>query len=204
MFAVRWPRFRFRLRTTLIIFAVAAVPLGWWVNVLREERAAAAQIERAGGDVSFWGQFARERNKVGWRFHTRAIFPRVVRVTFQDNRELGAPIFGGRRITDEDLAPLQKFRWLDRLRILSVVDAEVEITPAGLRKIAELQQLTHLDLTGVRMSDADVPIFYGMTRLDSICLPDYAVSDKAAEKLQEHLPRVLIMSHNVGWTAAPR
>ena len=57
----RW--FRFSLRSLMLLVVVIAVPLGWMVNRVRDQRAVVAELEKLDGQVTYDYQ----------RFETRSV-----------------------------------------------------------------------------------------------------------------------------------
>ena len=182
-------RFRYSLRTLLLVFLVVSLGLGWFTARMRKaarQRAAVSAITSLSGVVSFddepaefEGPPARSpaprwlKDLLGDDFFRTAVrvlaFNNGTMEYVADLPELRRLDFVGSPATD---AGLVHVRWLSRLEELNLADTQ--ITDAGLEHLQSLTRLRRLHLRGTQVTDA------GVKRLQQ-ALPDCQIQRYAAK-----------------------
>ena len=102
-------------------------------------------------------------------------------------------------ITDDAVAHLAKLPHLRRLELLySEGFAGANITDAGLMRIGEFHQLTHLNLVGAKITDEGLSHLSQLSQLRHLQLANSTVTLSGVQRLQTELPKCEIVSHTVG------
>ncbi len=182
------PRLRFSLRALMVIVLILGGVLGYWVARSREQKAAVAAIERAGGTVAYdweWhgGFHIRGQQPPRWkRWPIQLLGPDYFATVKQVTLVGGKP----ERVNDELMDQVGRLRGLESLTINScrgVTDAGMvsisrlgqltaldvgftSITAASLKHVADLRRLKRLDLQSTSATDADLAHLSGLTSLE--------------------------------------
>lgn len=214
---VRFPRFRFGMRTLFVAVVVLAVALAYVANrvaVMRGQRAAISGITRTGGTFHWDYEFADDgslRSKLfrtdvpppgpTWlrRFAGDDVFTDIEYVQWLDNAT----------VTDDDLAVLSELPGLRTILIgeagltddalihlAHVPDLEVfcfrgdGITNRRIQQIASLKKLRQLTLINARIDDDAISEIAGLKKLTHLNIPGTAITDKGLSHLAA-LPELL-------------
>ena len=176
-------RFRYSLRTLLLVFVAISVGLGWFTARMKEakrQRAAVSTIVSLSGLVVYDDQpedltAAPTTSPVpGWLrnllgedfFHTA-----VHVVAFND-------------------ASMEAVRELPEIRRLDFVGGPA--TDAGLVHVRRLSRLEKLNLSDTQITDAGLEHLQGLTQLRELCLRGTRVTKEGVSTLQQTLPRCKI------------
>ena len=160
-------RFRFSLRTLLIVVAVLSVPLywiGWELREVRRERAAIAWVEKVGGHVAFFGVNDR--------------FSGVERSWWEQTKGkwFGEKV-GGVSIWESHLSPMAELKDLHPLAEFKELQwihlARVQVS--DLSHLAEMKNLEVLIFIKTQVSDLS-PLA-GVKNLKEVVLNRTKVSD---------------------------
>ena len=159
-------RFRFRLRTLLLIVMVLAIPLGWagWeLNQVRQEKDAIVWISEMGGRFK-----STHRYQYGKTWSEKLkdyLFGESVRTVSLSAHALNSGKSYNSKI---DLSLLKELR---NLRELLIYNYEVD----GLAALAELNNLDYLILEGTSVQD--ISPLSEMTKLEVLSLSKSQVTD---------------------------
>jgi hypothetical protein len=203
----RW--YRFSLRTLLLFVLVVGVGLGWLgskLQPLRNERRAAAEIEKLGGRVT---RGLVNRGLVLTRVQLEGPTDRWVRSVFgfpsafvndvelkgteaadrdlaclKDLPNLEFLTLDGTKITNDGLAHLAG---LDNLLVLTLNNTQVG--DAGMVHLRKLANLRILDLGRTRVTDAGIVQIEGLDELRQVNVAATKVTDRALNELQAALPQ---------------
>lgn len=204
----RW--LQFRLRTLLVLIAVAAAPLAWLAKERRQshyEQTLASVLNEQGLDVTFGGPYdvwdydALNFNKITtpqsrWREIGRTILgDRILEVhrfdpesTFNDTAAIaGIANLQSLNLGDlaiEDLRPLSAHK---RLKMLSLIDTNVD----DLTPLAHLTELKFLLLNGTEVSD--LKPLAGLSSLQELSLNDTVVTDLTPLGSLKQLKHISVM-----------
>ncbi len=210
-------RFRFSLRTLLIVFVVFSVGLGWFAFKMRQaekQRGAVEAIRKAGGVVHYdyqqpdeWG-FTPEREPpapawlrelVGEDFFSDVVSVSGGGTGFRTDAgdvildhvkrlpELTTLGLVGKTVTDTGLENLKGLTELDTL----VLD-HAQVSDEGLEHVGRLTKLELLYLSNTQITDAGLRQFRSLTRLEWLELHSTHVTKDGIEELQEALPNCTI------------
>lgn len=172
-------RFRYSLRTLLLIMVAVCVVMGWFTARMKEARrqqAAVATIVSLSGLVIYDDQPddlaaaptpspvpAWLRNLLGDDFFRTAVHV----VAFND-------------------ATMEAVPELPEIRRLDFVGSPA--TDAGLLHARALSRLEELNLSDTQITDAGLEHLKGLPRLRQLCLRGTSVTDKGVKGLQQALP----------------
>ena len=204
----RWSQYS--LRTLLIFVTLAGFGFGWFglkVREARQQQAAVAAIEKAGGVVWYDYEYdQRVRDAVlpgpAWLHALLGddLFRSVFVVTmypdestrsltdadlehFEGFARVVSLALGVTQITD---AGLKHLGALNQLEFLSVENTR--ITNDGLRHLRQLTQLRQLSLNGTRVTDAGLDYLQGLVHLEVLDVQGTHVTAEGVAKLQKALP----------------
>jgi hypothetical protein len=179
----RW--LQFSLRGLLLLMVLIAVPLGWTMNKMRQQRDTVDGLLKMNYRVVYrfdyespivlhWlrqllGEYA-VRSVVTVIGGSQATDAGLVHL--QSLAQLQSLNLHGTQITDAGLAQLLG---LPRLTDLNV--GETQVTDAGLVHLRALPQLTELDLSYTRVTDAGLVSLQGLAQLQSLNLHGTQVTD---------------------------
>jgi hypothetical protein len=197
------PRHRglqFSLRGLLLLMVVIAVPLGWTMNKVRQQRDAVAALEKMGCNIRYDG--AGNLDATAWltQFLDRNAFGSVYSVDsgsrFSDAEflhvrgmtKLESLSLEQSQVTDAGLVCL---RQLTRLRVLDL--SKAPITDAGLTNLQGLKQLQWLSLRATQVTDSGLANLAGLARLETIILDDTRVTDAGCRELRQAIPKLNIV-----------
>lgn len=183
----------FSLRTLMVFVSIcAAIPCVWLavkMDQARQDRLAAAAIERLGGTVT-----VNERSVPRW------LNDLVGNDFFAAVGDVG---LSGARVTDDRLEPLQRLsqlryllldgtevtgpgleylEGLSRLHTLNIQHAKV--TDDGLKYLSGLRQLQTLTLHGTEFTDAGLEHLKGLSQLKNLFLDRNRITDAGLEHLK--------------------
>jgi hypothetical protein len=199
-------RFRFSLRTLLLIVAVVGCGFGWLGNKVREsqqQQIAAEAIRKLGGVVAY-------EHDVGlapapgpeWLLKIVGVdflgTPHTVWFLRGQNADAGLINLQGLKLvkvltadgtvlSDAGLASLQGLTQLTHLSL-----RDTQITDAGLIYLHTLPQLTHLALSRTKVTDAGLVNLHGLTQLESLYLSETQITDAGVHELTHILPKVSV------------
>ena len=169
-----WRRLlQFRLRTVLLLTAVVAIWLGWWLHSGRQQREAVAELRKAGALIYYDFQS---------QGHDRPLYWPVWLVNWLGVdcfADVGTVSFTAARVTDADLAQVNGFTSLQDLHL-----GGTQVTDAGLEHLKELTSLQLLWLEDMQVTDAGLEHVKGLTSLQSLFLKDTHVTDVGLEHLK--------------------
>ena len=168
-------RFRFSLRTLLIVVVLLSLPLGWFALKMREaarQRKAMEAIREAGGDVFYDYQLTgdlffeenAEPHAPAWlrKLGGDGIFADIVCVHFSYREDVGDVVW-------EDLKGLTKLE--------SLTLSGTQVSDAGLRNLKGLTRLEYLGLANTHVTDAGLENLKGLTILRQLDLSGTQVTD---------------------------
>ena len=171
----RRQKFRYSLRTLLLLATAAAVILGVWANRAERQRRAVAAIYDLRGKVAYDFEWRWESGTPSSPFST----PHESSVHEWLHKFLGVDycadadfVLMPRTTTDEGLmhlSALYKLHWLDL--------GATRITDAGLMHLCELKNLKHLGLCKTQVSDIGIMHLRGVDGLQSLDLVATNVTD---------------------------
>ncbi len=165
-------RFRFSLKTLLIVFTASMVPLawvGWNLEQGRRRLAAITWVEKMGGSVQF-KETSSSRALDRW-------FGGNVRAVHLSN-------------TSANDAGLRHIKVLTDLNELNLDGTNV--TDAGLLHVQELTKLEWLGLVDTNVTDAGLEHLKGLTNLQTLNLGTAHTTDAGVMMLQKALPNCKI------------
>jgi hypothetical protein len=205
----RWNQFS--LRTLLIGVTLAGCGLGWLgikIREARQQQAAVAAIEKAGGFVEYDYLFGSQPD--GGR-SPRLSGPAWLHSVLGDDffRNVVSVDHRGRSFGDADMAQLRGLTQLRRFGLCGarITDAGLEylteltklqelhlaycegLTDAGLERLKGLRKLQFLNLVETEIDDAGLERLSGLTQLKKLYLANTRVTDAGVAKLQKALPR---------------
>jgi hypothetical protein len=164
----RW--LQFRLRTLLIVLAVAAVALGWEVNRVRNLRAVVTELEGKGAYVFYRPRSAlipTNWNHPDWLDYYLSDADEVTGISSDDAMKIVAKLpnlsrlkVEGPGFTDVGMERLSTITSLQNLQL-----DKVEITDAGLAGLVTLKNLAVLSITAPRITDG---AFVHLSRLSNL------------------------------------
>ena len=187
----RW--FRFSLRSLLLLVVLVAIPLGWKVNRVRNQRMVVAEIEKLHGQM----YYDYQRNFIGGSTSAAPPGPNWLRDI------LGVDYFAdvvhvnvsGPQVTDKTLARLLSLPHLQLLGVDSdeITDSEVAlvarskeligfnlkaktITVAGIDHLQGLPTLQYLRLYGSEVNDSWVEHIAKLKSLETLALNDTRIT----------------------------
>jgi hypothetical protein len=161
----------------------------------RRERAAAAAIDRLGGDVSWSSADSSEesagrdwlRSLLGDGFFTH---PDSVLIDSEAALEYLADLthvrslrLDGSQITEAGLAHLTRLTRLERLYI-----RDTRVSDSGLEHLKRLTRLEELYIRDARVSDSGLEHLKRLTQLEDLILFRTQISDTGVRILQQALP----------------
>jgi Leucine Rich Repeat (LRR) protein len=157
----RW--LQFSLRGLLLFTVVIAVPLGWAMNRVQQERMAVAALRKIGCEV---GSLKADSGSLTIQERLRKLLG--------DDEFMNATYVSGANseITDAGLVHLQGLTELQELDL-----SGTQVTDAGLVHLEGLIQLESLDLLGTQVTDAGLVHLRGLTRIKSLNLGNTRVTD---------------------------
>ncbi len=187
----RRPSFRFSLRFLLLLIAAIAIPLGWKMNRVHNQRLVLAMVKELNGEVLFdfqvtpppWNESSGPRwlkNLVG-----DDIFTNVHSVTIENSSA-----------TDDTLASIVTLPHLEHVRILS--DG---VSDAGLLHLARAKDLTALEIGSKKLTAASFATLTGLKRLNKLSLGlwEPQITDAGLLHISElaHLEMLTIDAFNI-------
>ena len=153
-------RFRFSVRTLLIVVVLLSLPLGW-IGIVAERTRKQKKILES---------IPHSRPVAEWRFG----YVTGLRFSPRDIGFLSGP-------TCEDLAHLKRFSRLEALCCHGVTDD-------GLLHIGRLTTLKELTLVGDEITGSGLQYLKAMTNLEELVLWESVVTDEGISELQKALP----------------
>ncbi|QEH35893.1 hypothetical protein OJF2_44500 [Aquisphaera giovannonii] len=190
----RRPRFRPSVFVLMVVVALVAVLLGWYVNAVRSQQAAVAAIKEAGGSVSYdwdWGNY--DPNIVSYQGKWRApkwlasrIGPDYVANVVHVNLVPGR----GNKKKADDLT----LEFVARLtHVESLWLNGTSVTDAGMVHVNGLTRLNNLTIGCLGVTDAGLARLKGLANLKTLDLDGSKVTDAGVLALEEALPRVQVL-----------
>jgi hypothetical protein len=169
-------RLRFSLRTLLLLVVVIAVPMGWKVNRVRNQRLVVAEIERLNGHV-YYDYHRRAFNNGGnpqlpgpdWLRDLLGVdyFADVVHINVN-----------GPQVTNETLALLSSLTHLQALGVESD-----RITDSGVAMVARSKELISLTLGSKSITVASIDHLQGLANLEFLRCSGSQVDDSWIEHI---------------------
>jgi len=155
-------KFRFSLRTLMIVGVLLSLLLGW-VGIecqkIRQERRSLEHLSE---------------------FQQGVAYRRLHVVTLRIGANTGGP-------NDDDLVHLKRFGRLEHLQVESS-----NVTDAGLRHIREIAGLKQLILWGTKNTDSGLHHLKAMTSLEKLVFVQTDVTAEGVYHLQDDLPDCLV------------
>lgn len=176
----RLSRFRFSLRTLLIVVTIASAAFGWLGVKVREaerQKEVVAVVQNLGGAVAYNYQIDSVGN---WDPNAIAPVPAWLRNFFGEDffAEVKLVYLCGRPATDESLVQIGK---LSRLELLNV--SYTQVTDDGMANLAGLTELRSLRLWNTKVTDTGFAQLRGLTRLRYLSLAETGVTDAALNQM---------------------
>ncbi|MEX2121211.1 MAG: hypothetical protein WD847_16580 [Pirellulales bacterium] len=201
---------QYSMRSMLLLITIVGVVLGDYVNDVRRQRAAVAELDELGGWCFYEYEWDDQRDLPkqavsgppgpNWLIKVLGVdmFHPVVAVTFVDAE-----------VDDEDLVLLRslprvrnlnlrfanvtdvglsKIALLKRLEVLNV--SQTHISDAGLLHIQALKELRSVDLCGTKVTDAGLQNLEALSKLEKVYLENSGVTDEGFHRLQRARPGV--------------
>ena len=147
-------RWRFGLRTMLVVLVVACVWLGIAADRAKKQKRAVEEIRALGGTVWYDYQWDNYNER------------------FDPNAKPWGPVW------------LRDVVGVDMVADVVHVDTQVPAGDPDLEHVRELTGLTHLSLDGIRISDKGLEQLKGLTRLKYLTLLSPLVTDAGLEHLR--------------------
>ncbi len=217
----RW--YQYRLRSLFLLTLLVAIGMSWLTVTMRNQRqqkAAAEEIEKAGGEVktevTWLGKLLRDNSLVKVT-DVQLSGESTTDAAIADLRELSqlqGLLLYNTQVTDAALVHLRDMRQLQRLGVYSekVTDAGLvhleglrqlqvlllytpQVTDAGLLHLKKLTQLQTLGLVGMTLSDTGLANLHGLTGLQVLWLTRTTVSNDGRSKFQHALPNCKIQDY---------
>lgn len=189
---------RFDLRTLLIIIAVMAVLIRWWLVV---EQAEARKQMFAIRNLGPTSPEVYAKPPWIWKILEPKAPGRVVGLAIRSNQatdEQLVPIADlsdlvwldvvETQITDAGLEKLTGLQKLERLRIDST-----SLTDAGVAQLTKFPKLHQLNLERTKITDAGLLELAKMPSLKEVYVPGKNVTPEAVERLRKARPKVIII-----------
>jgi len=172
-------RFRYSLRTLLLVMAAVSIVMGWFTARMKEARrqqAAVATIVSLSGLVIYDDQP-----------DDLADAPTPSRVPRWLRNRLGDDFFRTAvHVVAFNDATMEAVPELPEIRRLDFVGSPA--TDAGLAYASGLSRLEELNLSDTHITDAGLKHLTGLTRLRRLCLRGTSVTDEGVRRLQQALP----------------
>jgi hypothetical protein len=202
-------RFRYSLRTFLLLVTVLAVIGGTFVSRCQQQRRAVAEIERLGGTVFYDYAYRHDdhpgKSSITWnaqppdrwltRLLGRDVSHRVVGVWgyqqyhFAQSTSVFHPFGPVRADTEFHTHTDRSLRSLRGLRALQFLDlSETTVTDDGLAQLKSFGRIGMLRLTGTRITDRGLAVFAEMPNLSSVSLMGTDVTVEGVRTLQRSAP----------------
>ena len=166
-------RFRFSLRTLLIVVVLLSVALGWFALKMREaerQRQAVEAISEAHG----WFYYDYELDESG---------------RLMQGQERPAPAWLRKLVGDDFFADVVRVSLPYRRRVDDVF----------LKRLMALTGLRSLRLSGTQVTDEGLKHLEGLTKLEHLELDGTEVTDEGIEELRKALPNCDIRREPTGW-----
>jgi hypothetical protein len=166
-------RFRFSLRTLLMVVVLLSVPMGWFALKMRQaerQRQAVEAIQKAGGYVAYDYEFYGSGPPgPAWlrRLLCEDFFANVVLVHFS------------MRFGDGYMVHLKGLTGLEWLELTGT-----QVTDGGLEHLRGLTKLDSLELSDTQITDAGLEHLKGLTKLEDLNLSNTQVTDAGLEYLE--------------------
>ena len=190
----RW--LQFSVRAVLLLMVVIAVPLGWTMHKVRQQRDAVVALESVGCEVEYRSDdWPPTVSNWLWKMLGDDAVATVISVesTFGGVSDAGlAKLRGltqlkslqlsGKEFTDAGLVNLRGLTQLE-----SLILCYTQVTDAGLVHIQGLTRLRHLDLGGTQVTDAGLVNLRQLTQLGVLDLRQTKVAGAGLAELQ-YLP----------------
>ena len=151
----------------LVLTVVVAVPLGWTMSKVRQQRRIVAELEKAGCSVQYDGG--------------SHLVPRWLKSLLGDDMFWNVTKVDGSKSQIHDSGFIQ-LRKLPRLQVLNL--DQTRVTDAGLIHIEPLTQLRSLNLSWAKVTDAGLVHLQGLSRLQLLSLKGTQVTDAGLLHLQ--------------------
>jgi hypothetical protein len=204
--ALRDLRMRYRLRTLMVLLAVACVPLAIWTHRSREQRRVVTQIRKNGGWVRY--DFQRDvRGQPAESHIPKVLLSRLGEDYFHEVREVEthsaadmAELSRLRNIdclhinvptlTDADFLPVALLRKLKGIDIYgNVTDPNTRISDRSMELLARLPALEGVNVESSLITAEGLAKLAGSTSLRwlNVSSPDKSIEEAAADPLREHV-----------------
>lgn len=166
----RWVQFS--LRTVLLLVTLLCVALSVWVVPAERQRRAVQAIEALGGSVEYAGP-----DPFSTEVFPKPLLRRYLPPDYFDDVDVVS--LNASRITDKDLAYLQKMTSLQKLFL-----DDTQITDSGLAHLEGLKGLQRLNLIGTKITDSGLVRLKGMTNMEWLAVDNTRVADAGLVHLQ--------------------
>ena len=198
----RWSRFSLRL--LLLLVAMIAIPLGWKMNRVHNQRLVVAEVTRLNGFVGYHHQLRsvkvarRTAEPPGPKWLTAFLgddfFADIILVSVGGEQVTDKTMYqvaslphlntfsiNSDRIGDAGVRSLARHSGLDSLTVTSAI-----VTEQGLMQLTGLKGLKHLSLGLFSVGDSEIETITGLKQLESLDLHGMpAISDKTLDRLPE-------------------
>ncbi len=180
-------RFRFSLRTLLIVMLVLCLPLAWVGTVLertRQQKKILKQFEERATYVKFRQGYVVELNLGGYRTNGKGLFAsRADLIHLKYLTRLECLFLYSPHVIDEDLAHLRHLSRREQLRLNTP-----HVTDAGMLHVREIAALRRLELVHANLSDSSLDNLKAMTNLERLDLWKTGVTHVRDYELRRALP----------------
>jgi len=173
-----WRRLlQFRLRTVLLLTAVVAIWLGWWLHSARQQREAVAELRKVGAIIAYDYHYYGLEEPPYWP--TWLVIWLGVDC-FADVGGVGPYLsLNDTQVTDAGLEHLKSFTSLQELWL-----DDTQVTDAGLEHLKGLTSLEILGLDNTQVTDEGLEHLKSFTSLQKLWLIDTQVTDAGLEHLK--------------------
>lgn len=156
--------------TVVLLIAVACVSVGTELNRIRRQAHAVSMIERLGGSVVYDYQFSKSgayiRNPIppGSRWLQKLLGKNYAANVTQVHSH-----------------------WL-----IALLDKQVNLDDEMAKELSIVTEVTWMDLTDTRLSDAGLEHFKGLKKLERLDLVGTLVTENGARLFQQSMPTVIV------------
>jgi hypothetical protein len=208
--AIKWPRLRFSLRTTLLLLTAACLFLGVYVREVRDQKVA-REVVKAWGGIAYldyqWAaasassnsptksppkppNFRRLRELLGDDFFSDVVsvtVPYHARADIDTSalrafRRMRSLNLSGTHVGDADLQKIARMSRIEELRL-----ADTDVTNDGIQWIVQLPSLKALSLRGTVISDAGLLTLAQMDTLQELDVTDTNATKEGLDRLKATL-----------------
>jgi hypothetical protein len=222
--AARRLRFRFGMRTLLLVLTLAAVWLGLTMQAVRTQRAAVAQLQAANGSllydyqsngVASWSRTAQPlgpqwlRRLIGPEYFDKPVLASVTPHVRSDDwvqavnnlPTLKRLHLSGGNVTDESIQRMTPSSALSELHV-----RYAQLSAEGVASLEKFPNLRRLDLSGPAVTDEVVARLVALPSLVDLGLENTAASDASVSVLVKlpRLRRVMVFGNRLTETGVEK